>query len=149
MVEVLPTNSPAELEAIDVLHDLRDRGYRLTVRTRTETHDHKVGAQAITYADKLQVRGDDPIPEELCEDIAAHRDELLAAACVLDPPVRWILILVERYLSGEEIEVRRDGYRGPYRVRLAMLAANVASFIGLHPAHDGPRLEPIIREVLQ
>jgi hypothetical protein len=58
-------------------------------------------------------------------------------------------VLVERYLSGEEIEIRREGWRGPYRVGLAMLAANVAAFIGLHPAVDGPRLEAIIEEALR
>jgi hypothetical protein len=30
-----------------------------------------------------------------------------------------------------------------------MVAANVASFIGMHPARDGPRLEQIIEETLR
>jgi hypothetical protein len=100
-----------------------------------DVHAHKVGPQPITCADKLQVRGNEPLPPDLSEAIAAHRDELLAAACVIRPPVGWLSFLVRRY---------RDG-----RAPLAMLAANVAAFMGTHPAHDGPRLEPMIEEALK
>jgi hypothetical protein len=124
--------------SIEILRAIYGCGYRLTVRTRIEVHDHK-----------LQVRGDDPIPPHLAEEIRAHRDELLAAACVIDPPVSWLRVLVERCRSGREMEVRREGWRGPYRIRLAMVAANVAAFIGLHPNEDGPLLERIIEEALR
>jgi hypothetical protein len=135
--------------AVEVLRDIYARRCHLTVRTRTEVHDHKEGAQTITYADKLQVRGQKSVPPELEAAIVEHRDELLAAACVISLPVPWLKTLVERHQTGQEVEVRREGWKGPYRVRLAMVAANVASFIGRHPTNDGPRLEPIIREVLR
>ena len=111
------------------------RGYTFGVRTRVVVHDHKVGPQPITYADKLQVLGVEPLPPDLSEAVAAHRDELLAAACVIRPPVSWLAFLVGRYRVG--------------RAPLRMLPANVAAFVGLHPAHDGPRLVPIIRNVLE
>jgi hypothetical protein len=143
-VEALATRTASE-----VLAELLREGYTLDVKTRVEAHDHKVGAQAITYADKLLVLGDEPLTPDLRVAVREHRDELLAAACVIRPPEPWLRILVERHGTSEAVEVKRDGWNGPYRVRLAMLAANVAAFIGLHPAHDGPRLEPIIGEVLK
>jgi hypothetical protein len=145
VIDKITTHSTS---AIEVLQDVYKRGYHFTVKTRSEVREHKVGAQTIIYADKLQIRGDDPLPPGLREDIAANRDELLAAACVISPPVPWLKVLVEWYRTGESIEVRREGWKGPYRIRLGMVAANVAGFIGLHPSCDGPRLEPIIRETL-
>jgi hypothetical protein len=121
--------------ASEVLADLLRRGYTLDVRTRVEAHDHKVGSQSITYADKLLVRGDESLTPDLREAVQEHRDELLAAACVIRPPVAWLDFLVGRYRES--------------RAPLGMLAANVAAFIGLHPAHDGPRLESIIEEALR
>lgn len=129
-METLATRTAGEVFA-----KLLARGYTLDVRTRVETHEHKVGAQSITYADKLQVRGDVPLPPDLREAVAEHRNELLAAACMIRPPVGWLEFLVRCY---------RDG-----RAPLGMLAANVAAFIGLHPAHDGERLKAIIEEALQ
>jgi hypothetical protein len=139
------------LTAAEVLAALQCRGHRLSVITRVEVHEHKVGTQAVTYADKLHVSTPAKLPltDELRDAIRANRDELLAAACVLAQPVPWLRVLVERYRSGEEQVVRRDGWKGPYRVRLAMVAANVASFMGLHPREDGPRFAPIIQEVLR
>jgi hypothetical protein len=61
----------------------------------------------------------------------------MAAVCVKNPPIPWMWTMVSRYLEGS------------YRVTLEMLAAHVAAFIGLHPAHDGPRLAPIIAEALR
>lgn len=52
----------------------------------------------------------------------------------MHPPVSWIAILTQRYLEG--------------RVNLAMLANNVAGFVGLHPK-EGARLAPVIAEVLR
>jgi hypothetical protein len=136
--------------AAAVLHELLRRGYTLDVRTRVEVVEYRqYGVQTITYADKLRVLGRERLTPELREAVREHRDELMAAACVLRPPVPWMRTLVARYLSGEADDVRRDGWRDEYRVRLAMVAANVAAFIGLHPAHDGPRLEPIIEETLR
>jgi hypothetical protein len=136
--------------AVETLREAMRQGYTLTVRTRTEVAERPgAGTHVVTYADKLQIRGHKPVPPELRSAMVAHRDELLAAACVIRPPVPWVQILVERYLTGSEEVVRREGWKGPYRVRLAMVAANVAAFIGLHPAHDGERLEPIIEEALR
>jgi hypothetical protein len=135
--------------ASEVLDELLRCGYTLSVKTRVELHAHKVGPQSLTYADRLYVEGPRFLTDDLRGAIRANRDELLAAACVLNPPARWLRVLVERYLSGCAVEVRREGWKGPYPVRLVMLAANVVGFVGLHPADDGPRLEPIIEEALR
>jgi hypothetical protein len=120
--------------APETLHEAMRQGFTFTVRTRVEVHEHRIGPHPITYADKLQVRGHKPVPPELREAMVTHRDELLAAACVIRPPVGWLEFLVGRYCEG--------------RAPLKMVAANVAAFIGSHPAHDGPRLEAIIEEAL-
>ena len=125
----------ATMRAGEVLAELLVRGYSLDVQTRIEAHGHKVGAQTVTYGDKLLVRGGEPLPPDLRAAVADHRDELLAAACVIRPPVGWLNFLVGRYREG--------------RAALSMLAANVAAFVGLHPAYDGPRLEAIIEEALR
>ena len=124
----------ATITPIETLTEFLDRGYTLSVRTRVEVNDHKVGAQPITYGDKCTVRGLEAPPEYLREAMRTHKKELLAAACVIAPPVPWVAFLVNRCRAG--------------RAPLAMLAANVAAFIGLHPASDGPRLKPIIEEAL-
>jgi hypothetical protein len=121
--------------AAEVLDELLSRGYSLSVITRVEEVRHKVGAQYITYADKVYVKGPENPPEDLLQAIRANRDALLAAACVLEPPVPWLQLLTRRYSEGA--------------APLSMLAANVASFMGLHPAHDGARLQPIVEEVLR
>jgi hypothetical protein len=120
--------------ASEVLAELHRQGYRVAVITRVDVHHHKVGPQPITYAARLWVETPQPLTDDLRGAIRAKRDELLAAACVLSPPVPWIATLVRRYRAGG--------------TPLAMLAANVAAFMQLHPAHDGPGLEPIIEEVL-
>ncbi len=136
--------------ASEALAELLRRGYTLTVQTRVETTVRQgVGAHTLTVGDRLYVEGPEALPEDLRQAVREHRDELLAAACVIRPPVPWLRVLVERYRSGTETHVRRQGWQGPYRVRLGMVAANVASFIGLHPGEDGPRLESIIGEALR
>ncbi len=140
----------ATLTASEVLAELLQRGYTLTAQTRVETTVRQgVGVHALTVADRLYVEGPEALPDDLRQAVREHRDELLAAACVIRPPVPWLRVLVERYRSGEETHVRRQGWQGPYRVRLGMVAANVASFTGLHPGEDGPRLETIIGEALR
>jgi hypothetical protein len=116
-----------------VLADLREGGYTLSVITRVEIHHHRVGPHPITLADKLWVTPTPP--EALQEEIRANRDELLAAACVLASPVPWLEVLTRRYQER--------------RAPLVMLAANVAGFMALHPARDGPRLERAIRAALR
>src|SRR5215213_4817471 len=118
------------LSAGEALDELLVRGYTLEVQTCIRVHEHKVGAQSITYGDKLLVRGLEPLPHDLRQAVLDHRDELLAAACVIKPPVGWLDFLVGRCREG--------------RASIGMLAANVASFIELHPARDGPRLAAII-----
>ena len=141
--------APPRTKSVEALHALLQAGHVLDVKTRVETDEDHGGAHAVTYGDKLLVRGHEDLTDELRALVREHRDELLAAACVMRPPVPWLRVLVDRYRSGYEIEVRRSGWKGPYPIRLGMVAANVAAFIGLHPAHDGPRLEPIIEEALR
>ena len=136
--------------ASEVLAELLRRGYTLTVQTRVETTVRQgVGVHALTVGDRLYVEGPEALPDDLRQAVREHRDELLAAACVIRPPVPWLRVLVERHRSGTETHVRRQGWQGPYRVRLGMVAANVASFMGLHPGEDGLRLESIIEEALR
>jgi hypothetical protein len=141
--------APPRPKSVEVIHTLLEAGHTLDVRTRVEAGEDHGGAHVVTYGDKLLVRGHEDLTPELRDLVRKYRDELLAAACVMRPPVPWLRVLVDRYRAGYEIEVRRGGWKGPYRIRLAMVAANVAAFIGLHPAHDGPRLEPIIEEALR
>ena len=96
------------------------------------------GTLHTTYGDRLRITGPEAVPEELRAAIREHRNEIMAAVCVKNPPIPWMWTMVSRYL-GE----------GSYRVTLRQLAAHVAAFIGLHPAHDGPRLAPIIAEALR
>ena len=124
----------AFITPIETLTELQARGYTISVKTRVEVTAHKVGAQAVTYGDKCVVRGPQAPPEHLREAMHAYRKELLAAACVVAPPVPWVAFLVGRCKAG--------------RAPIIMLAANIATFIGLHPAHDVSRLEPIIEEAL-
>jgi hypothetical protein len=126
--------SEATRSAADVLAALGEHGCVLSVKTRTEEVEHRAGVQLLTYASKLKVSGAEPLPPKLRADVAAHLNELLAAACVLRPPVAWLAILVERYRES--------------RVPLTMLAANVAAFIGQHPARDGLRYEALINHAL-
>jgi len=125
----------AALSAGEALDELLVRGYALEVQTCIRVYEHKVGAQSITYGDKLLVSGLEPLPHELRQAVVDHRDDLLAAACVIRPPVGWLDFLAGRCREG--------------RAPVAMLAANVATFIGLHPAHDGGRLEAMIEEALR
>ncbi len=135
--------------SVEALRTLLEAGYVLDVRVRVEVSEEHGGAHSVTYADNLLVKGHTALTPELRAVVREYRDELLAAACVIRPPVPWLRVLVDRYRTGYEVEVRRGGWKGPYRIRLAMVAANVAAFLGLHPAHDGPRLEPIIEEALR
>ncbi|MDP9481473.1 MAG: hypothetical protein M3R38_38390 [Actinomycetota bacterium] len=135
--------------SVEALRVLLAAGYVLDVRVRVEVSEEHGGAHSVTFADNLLVKGHTALTPELRAVVREYRDELLAAACVIRPPVPWLRVLVDRYRTGYEVEVRRSGWKGPYRVRLAMVAANVAGFVGLHPAHDGPRLEPVIEEVLR
>jgi hypothetical protein len=122
--------------AAEVLEELLSNGYSLSVITRVEEVQHRAyGSQFLTYGHKVYVKGPESPPKALLQAIRANRDALLAAACVLEPPVPWLQVLVRRHMEG--------------RVPVSMLAANVASFMGLHPAHDGERLERIIEEVLR
>jgi hypothetical protein len=148
--------------AFEVLADLLHRGYQLSVSTRVEETVHKFGTQRTTYGDRLRVEGAKPPPEELRVAIAENLDELLAAACIIRPPVPWIAKLVGRCQHGHTMEAKRllpyrkrDGTvglkTGPVTTTTTpqTVAANLASFIRLHPARDRERLEPIIREVLR
>jgi hypothetical protein len=125
----------ATRSAADVLAALGEHGYTLSVKTRTEDVEHRAGVQLLTYADRLKVSGPEPLPPKVRADVAAHRDQLLAAACVLEPPIGWMEVMVGRTRAGQ--------------LPLKMLSASVAAFMGQHPAHDGERYEEIIEQTLR
>jgi hypothetical protein len=121
------------LAAIETLKELDRRGYVLDVKTRVEVHDHKVGAHAISYGDKLLVSGGPgPLDDALRAAVKLHQPYLLAAACVRMPPVTWLDVLVSKYRLG--------------KVPARTLAANLAAFLGKSPVQDGLDLVPIVEE---
>ncbi len=124
------------------LAELLERGYTLSVETRVDVHDHKIGPHPITYADLLIIAGYARVPDHLREAIAANKPLLLAAACVLDPPTPWLRELVRRCRmepSGESLECR---------INPGVLAANIAPFVGLDPVRDAHRIENVLRAAL-
>jgi hypothetical protein len=148
-VTIAPT-AGRKTEACDVLDELLRRGYRLAVETRRDVTRRGEGAYAITHGHLLTVRGSAP-PDDLAAAMAEHRDELLAAACVLNPPVAWLQELANRCRMGFVfVSTRTDasGEKIAYRITTEVLAANVAAFLGRHPAHDGPALVPILHHAL-
>jgi hypothetical protein len=108
--------------------------------------------QRVTYADKLLIEGPEEPPDEIMRAVRKRRDELLAAASMLHPPVGWLKELVERQRTGYQHvwKSRQDGNGNPLvtGISLECLATNVASFIGL-PPHEGARPEGIIRAALR
>ncbi len=129
-----------EASVVAVLVELLKRGYSLSVETRVEVHDHKVGAHAITYAERLLVTGPERVPDPLRDAIAADKSLLLAAACVLNPPTPWLRELVRRCRtapSGECLE---------YPITTGVLAANIAAFVGLDP--NDAHVEKVVRAAL-
>jgi len=140
------------MDAPALLVWLKKSGYSLGVETRVEPRHHDAEPHRLTYADKLLIEGpEEPLPEIMIS-LREHRDELLAAAAVLYPPVGWLKELVERHQTGYQHvwKSRHDGNGNPLvtGISLECLAANVASFVGLHP-HEGARLEGIIRLALK
>jgi hypothetical protein len=127
-------------------------GYSLGVEPRVGAHARDAGAHRIIYADELLIEGPEEPPEEIMVAMRKHRDELMAAASVLHPPVGWLKELVERHRSGYQHiwKSRHDGNGNPLvtGISLECLGANVASFIGRHP-HEGARLEAVIRAALR
>lgn len=134
---------------IEVYRWLASNGYTLGVETRFEDHT--------TYADKLVIEGHQEPPPEIMAALRqrTYRDELLAVACVVDPPVPWLAELLRRHKSGYEYvwESRKeaDG-KSPLvtRISLKCLAANVAGFVkdSRRGSARSERFEPIIRAVL-
>jgi hypothetical protein len=151
------------MSGVDTFRELRRRGYTLSPTVRTEVREHKAGAQVVTYGHRLRVAGGPgPLKGDLREAVKTHQPLLLAAACVTNPPVPWLAEMLKRSRNSYSIETKRlvsyrkrDGTVGhktaPVTVSITpeTVAANVASFIGLHPVHDRERLLPIIREALQ
>ena len=138
-------------DARDVFDELVGRGYRLSVETRQEVTHRSEGPHVVTYGSMLTVRGPEPPREEFITAIAEHRDELLAAACVSNPPVWWLKELASRCRERfvfVSTRTDRTGRNITYRITPEVLAANVAAFIGKHPAHDGPALLPIVSHAL-
>ncbi len=124
------------------LAELLERGYTLSVDTRVDVYDHKVGPHPVTYADRLLVDGSARVPDHLREAIVANKTLLLAGACVLNPPTPWLRELVRRCRtapSGECLE---------YRITPGVLAANIAAFVGLDPIDDAHRIETVLRAAL-
>jgi hypothetical protein len=131
---------------------LKMSGYSLDVETRVEALHHDTGIHHVTYANRLLIEGPEEPPKEIYEAMCKRRDELLAAASVLHPPVGWLKELVKRYQTGYQHvwKSRHDGNDNPLvtGISLECLAANVASFVGLQP-HEGARLEGIIHLALK
>lgn len=122
------------------LAELLERGYSLSVETRVEVHDHKVGAHPITYADRLLVAGSAPVPDHLRDTIIANKPLLLAAACILDPPTPWLRGLVARCKTGEK--------QAGCPIKPDVLAANIACFVGLDPVADAHKIDPVVQAML-
>ncbi len=131
---VAPVTASTE---VDLLAELLERGYSLSVETRVDVYNHKVGPHPVTYADRLLVSGDERVPDHLREAIAANKPLLLAAACVLSPPTPWLWELVRRCRTA------------PYRITPGVLAANIAAFVGLDPIDDTHGIEPAVRAALE
>ena len=126
----------AQAAAVEALRELRRRGYTLTPKTHGVVHEHRVGAHKITYADKLLVSGGPgPLDDAMREIVREQQPYLLAAACVLNPPIDWLVTLVDRYMVGE--------------LSLTTLSANVASFLGRCELGAGSEFEYIIEEALR
>jgi len=67
-----------------------------------------------------------PRPDDLAAAMDKHRDELVAAVCVLDPPVAWLMELAHRCRRGFVFVPTRTGSRGgklTYRITPEVLAA--------------------------
>jgi hypothetical protein len=122
--------------AVETLYVLLDRGYTLAPKCRRSLYEHKDGPCWTTYAETLLVSGGPGLlDEDMREEVRDHQPELLAAACVMAPPIDWMEFLVSRYCVG--------------RLPLFTLARNVAGFMEKNPIDYGPRLEVIIREALE
>jgi hypothetical protein len=134
------------------LAELLDRGYTLSVETRVEVHDHKVGAHPITYAGRLLVTGKNRVPDHLREMIIAHKPLFLVAACILDPPTPWLVGLSKRCKTGAVFissTTAAGGERLEYRITPDVLAANLAGFVGLDPVDDARVIETVVRIALE
>ena len=133
------------------LAELLESGYTLSVETRVDVHDHKIGPHPVTYADALVTAGPERVPDHLREAIAANKPLLLAAACVLDPPTPWLRGLVKLCKSGAVFASGRTAPGGePIECRITpgVLAANIAAFVGLDPIYDAHRIETVLRAAL-
>ncbi|MCA1719323.1 MAG: hypothetical protein LC781_21710 [Actinobacteria bacterium] len=133
-----PVTAASTVEA--AVAELLDRGYDLSVETRIEVHDHKVGAHPITYADQLLVTGPERVPDHLRETIVSDKPLFLAAACILNPPTPWLRGLVACCKTGEKQAGRL--------ITPDVLAANIACFVGLDPVVDAHKIEPVVRAML-
>ncbi len=137
-----------------VLAELLERGYTLSVETRVDVYDHKLGPHPVTYADRLLIdlaSPDERVPDHLREAIVAYKPLLLAAACVLNPPTPWLRELVRRCRTGAVyVSDCRAAPRGAleYRITPSILAANIAAFVGLCPIDDAHRIKPVVRAAL-
>lgn len=133
---VVETNVTVEA----ALAELLERGYSLSVETRVEVHDHKVGAHPITYADRLLVTGPERVPDHLRKALVEDKPLFLAAACILDSPTPWIRDLVRRCRTGDK--------QAGCQITTDVLAANLACFVGLSPIADACRLSSVVKAAL-
>jgi hypothetical protein len=134
---------PTDLSARTTLAELRSRGYTLTLNTKVQVVEVKVGTLYLTVAGTLSVRGSEAPPDYLREAMHRYAPELKAAVAVSNPPVEWLRELVRRYRTG-------DAYTpvGDAPVTLDVLCANLASFLGLDPIEDASRLREIVDDEL-
>jgi hypothetical protein len=136
----------------EALAELLERGYSLSVETRVDVHDHKVGAHPITYAERLLVAGPECVPDHLRKTIVANKPLFLAAACILNPPTPWLRDLSERCSTAVVFYLGKSTKGGDciaYCITPDVLAVNVAAFVGLNAVEDRDRLEPIVRAALR
>ena len=147
------TETAASVPTVEAaLVELLDRGYRLSVETRVDVHDHKVGAHSTTYAERLLVAGTERVPDHLRAAIGANKPLFLAAACVLDPPTPWLVGLVRRCKTGVVFSSSKTAASGEnieYQITPDVLAAKNAGFVGLDSIMDVHRIKPLIRVVLR
>lgn len=134
------------MDALEVLAGLHALGYEVKLRTTKRTARVSGHEYQYTVAQALALRGPAEPPEHLRRSAKQHRRELMALVSLEHPTVAWIQSLLRRYHEDEE--VRRRGGGGGSGVTVGVVAANLASFVGLSPIDGGAHLRPSIAQGL-
>ena len=131
-----------------VLDTLQTQGFRTWLRY-PEPDDY---AQPTRGVPSLIIDGDEPLPEDLREDVRTERDALKAAV-LLDNPPAWLAKLFTLYWSGHETPVKltspASGKAETYMVSVSIknICAAVAAEIGA-PVREWERLRAEVEEAL-